>query len=132
MLLCTGWSRFWGTDRYFDHPYLAPEAAKELAERGVAIVGTVTMSPDPSPHVGKDAPGELLPSSSSSSSEGGFGAHRALLGVGCVIAENLANLEALMEVQEGLEEGERLMVSLVPLKIGGCDGSPVRAFAWKA
>ena len=130
MLLCTGWSRFWGTDRYFDHPHLAPEAAKELAERGVAIVGTVTMSPDPSPHVGKDAPGELLPSSSSS--EGGFGAHRALLGAGCVIAENLAKLEALMEVQGGLEEGERLMVSLVPLKIGGCDGSPVRAFAWKA
>ncbi|KAH9944611.1 putative cyclase [Amylocystis lapponica] len=48
-------------------------------------------------------------------------ATRAVLGAGGVVAENLCNL-ALMRYGEWT-------VHLVPLKIGGCDGSPVRAFA---
>jgi kynurenine formamidase len=52
-----------------------------------------------------------------------FDVHRVILGAGGVIAENLNNLESLLEVDE-------YMVSLLPLKLDGCDGSPVRATAW--
>jgi hypothetical protein len=41
--------------------------------------------------------------------------------VGGVIAVNLTNLDAII--------GENAIVSLIPLNIRGCDGSPVRAFA---
>ena len=53
--------------------------------------------------------------------ESDFAAHQVILGAGGVIAENLTDLQAI-------QDGE-WTVNLVPLKIGGCDGSPVRAFA---
>jgi len=54
---------------------------------------------------------------------GDFGVHEVVLGKGGVIAENLNNLAAI-------QDGE-WMINLVPLCLTGCDGSPVRAFAWK-
>jgi len=52
-----------------------------------------------------------------------YGVHRTVLGRGHVIAENLTNLGA---VQEG-----EWSISLVPFKLTGSDGSPIRAFAYR-
>lgn len=65
------------------------------------------------------------------STEGGdgFGFHEQFLGSGGVIVENLTNLGELVRA---VEDGEgRWMVSVVPLKLDGLDGSPVRAFAFR-
>jgi kynurenine formamidase len=119
VLMFTGWSKFWGTEQYFDHPWIEREVAERLVAMGVTVIGSDTMSPDQMPRVQS---GEVLP-------ETGFGVHEVVLGAGGVIAENLTNLDKLKEIQDGAEG--TIMVNLVPLKIAGCDGSPVRAFAWK-
>ena len=91
---------------YYDHPFLEVEAAKRLLELGVKVIGVDTLSPDETRVDGS------FPD---------FAVHHAVLGAGAVIAENLTNLEAI-------QTGDWL-VSLVPLKLGGLDGSPIRAFA---
>ncbi|THU89764.1 putative cyclase [Dendrothele bispora CBS 962.96] len=105
LILWTGWSKYWATPRYFEYPYLDKGAAEKILETGVTVVGFDTLSPD--------------------QVEGpeGYGVHEVILGSGGIIAENLANLQEL--------EGSDYMISLVPLSIVGCDGSPVRAFGWK-
>jgi kynurenine formamidase len=50
-----------------------------------------------------------------------YPAHRLILGVGGVIAENLTNLEAV--------DFPNPFLSLLPVKLGGSDGAPVRAVA---
>ncbi|KAH9928236.1 putative cyclase [Amylocystis lapponica] len=105
LLLYTGWSRHWRTAAYLDHPFLTRDAAVRIVEAGVRTLSVDTLSPDATR---VDGPVD-------------FGAHEAVLGAGGVIAENLCNL-ALMRYGEWT-------VHLVPLKIGGCNGSPVRVFA---
>lgn len=78
---------------------LEPETAASLADAGVVLVGVDTPSVDP-------ADSEDLP------------AHRALLGRGVVVLENLW----LGEVAAGDYE----LIAL-PLRLVGADGSPVRA-----
>lgn len=75
LLVHTGWADHWGTDRYLDHPFLAPAAAEWCAERGLAV-GLDTPSPDPFGDA--DLP-----------------AHHALLGADCLLLENLTGLDAL-------------------------------------
>jgi len=111
LLLYTGWSQYWGTPKYYDHPYLSREAAKRILESGVRVLGVDALSPDETPYNGVDG-------------THGFGVHQEILGAGGVIAENLTNLQALGEGQN--------MIALVPLNLVGSDGSPVRALAWKA
>ncbi|KAG6866430.1 hypothetical protein C0991_004715 [Blastosporella zonata] len=110
LVVHTGWSAHWGLPKYFEHPYLAKDAIEKIVERGVRIVGVDTLSPDETEYQGV---GGLH----------GFGAHEVILGAGGVIAENLTGLDKL--------EGQT-HIALVPLNLEGCDGSPVRAFAWKA
>ncbi|GBE80860.1 hypothetical protein SCP_0305800 [Sparassis crispa] len=105
LLLRTGWSRYWGTETYLEHPFLDERAAQGIVNAGVRVLGVDTLSPDETSH------------------EADFAAHRVVLGAGGIIAENLNHLEAI-------QEGEWI-VNLVPLKLEGCDGSPVRAFAWR-
>jgi kynurenine formamidase len=112
LLLCTGWSQYWGTPKYYDHPYLSREAAKRVLELGVRVVGLDTLNPDETPYNGVE-------------SSHGFGVHQEILGAGGVIAENLTNLQAL-------GNGQQNIIALVPLNLVGSDGSPVRALAWKA
>ncbi|KAJ7725075.1 putative cyclase [Mycena metata] len=107
LLLHTGWSRYWCTDKYLDHPFLERKAAEHIIASGVKVVGVDTLSPDETRLDGS----------------GSFGAHEVILGAGGVIAENLTNLHAL--------DGSDYIVHLVPLNIDGSDGSPVRAFAMK-
>ncbi|KJA16439.1 hypothetical protein HYPSUDRAFT_207036 [Hypholoma sublateritium FD-334 SS-4] len=98
------------TPAYLAHPYQVAEA---LLARGVALIGTDTLSPDETPAEG-------------SVSAHAFGFHERFLGAGGVTAENLTNLEALVAAQRA---GGRWIVNLVPLRLDGADGSPVRAFA---
>lgn len=104
VLVATGWSQWWGSARYTEHPYLTEEAAELLVERGVRTVGIDAFSVDPTPAAD-------------------FPAHRALLGAHAVIAENLTGLDRL------LAEAGPIEVFLLPLRLPGADGAPVRAVA---
>lgn len=101
----TGWDRHWETDRYHDHPYLAPATARACADRGYAVA-LDTLSPDPTP--------------SESAREGeptGLPAHHVLLGSDLLVVENLTGLDAAPE---------RFSLLALPLALRG-DGAPVRA-----
>ncbi len=101
----TGWDEHWGTDRYYDHPYLAPETARMCAEHGYDV-GVDTINPDPTPseHERSEEPD-------------GLPAHHALLGEGRLVIENLTGLARLPR---------RFELRASPLALGG-DGGPVRA-----
>jgi len=106
MVVCwTGWDDHWNTDRYLDHPYIAPDTAARCADHGLAV-GVDALSPDPTPSewAGDDEPT-------------GFQAHHALLGNDCLIVENLTTLGRV---------GDRFELRAYPLALGG-DGAPVRA-----
>jgi kynurenine formamidase len=110
VLICTGWSQFWGQANYGDHPFLDVDAARKLMERGVRVIGLDSLSPDEM-KVGEE---ECEDS----------GVHGVVLGAGGAIAENLRGVEEVIGM-------ERPVVSLLPIKIGGCDGSPIRAIAFE-
>lgn len=99
-ILCTGWAKAWGSSSYFTgHPALAADAAEYLVACGVRLVGVDMPSVDHAP----------------------YPAHRILLGAGVPIVENLTNLDGL-----GVS---RFHIVVLPLKLAGRDGSPVRAIA---
>lgn len=110
LLLRTGWSKYWGTPKYFDHPYVSTEAARRIVDTGIRLIGIDTLSPDET-ILGEEGKAHTYPF------------HKIVLSSDVVIAENLANLEA---IQHG-----NWVVSLVPLKLSGSDGSPIRACAWR-
>ncbi|KAJ3553371.1 hypothetical protein NM688_g3648 [Phlebia brevispora] len=111
LLLCTGWSKHWGKPDYSQHPYLDPDVASGLIDMGVRVVGVDAMSPDKVTEEAGDS-GHV---------------HRIILGNGGVIVENLRGLEDLFT--SGIEE-EDMRLSILPLRLGACDGSPVRAVVW--
>lgn len=99
-ILHTGWSKQWGAPRYFDdHPCLAGDAAEFLVDCGVQLVGVDMPSVDRAP----------------------YPAHQVLLRAGVPIVENLTNLEAI--------GADLFQIIVLPLKLAGCDGAPVRAVA---
>ena len=103
VLLNTGWSRYWGTERYFaDYPVLSAEAAVWLNGFGLKGLGLDVISPD---RVGSTD----------------FPIHRIFLAQNTIMIENLTNLQAL--------PAKEFMFSCFPLKIEQADGSPVRAVA---
>ncbi|KAL0570716.1 hypothetical protein V5O48_011250 [Marasmius crinis-equi] len=106
VLLKMGWAKHWATPGYFSYPFLEKRVAEELVRRGVDVLGVDTLSPD-----AIDGPEE-------------YGVHDVVLGAGKVLVENL-NLEELKP------EDEEVVVSFLPLNLAGCDGSPVRAVAWR-
>ena len=87
-------------------PGLSERAARALVEVGVRLVGTDAASIDL-------ATAAALP------------AHRALLGAGVPVVENLINLQRLLQ----LSAGRRFDLHTFPLRITGGSGSPVRAVA---
>ncbi|MFC4114593.1 cyclase family protein [Nonomuraea zeae] len=107
VLVATGWSAHWGTAAYEEHPYLTEEAAALLVARGVRTVGIDALSVDPTPAAD-------------------FPAHRVLCGAHAVIAENLTGLDRLLRAQA---DGRPIEVSMLPLRLPGADGAPVRAVA---
>lgn len=103
LLIHTGWSRYWGTERYFsDYPVLSSEAADWLAGFGLRGFGADTISAD-------------------EADSRDFPIHKALLKNDMIVIENLANLEKLPT--------NRFMFSCLPLGFEDADGSPVRAVA---
>ena len=107
VLLVTGWDRQWGQPGYLEHPYLSVAAARVLMAAGVRTVGIDAASVDA-------GPAEVLAT------------HHVLAAAGCVIVENLTGLVPLLAAQD---DGADVEVSVLPLRIGGGDGSPVRAVA---
>ncbi|KAI0800338.1 hypothetical protein C8Q74DRAFT_1192662 [Fomes fomentarius] len=109
LLLCTGWSRNWAKSNYNDHPFLDADAARKTLALGVRVIGLDTLSPD-----------EVTPEKE------GAEVHRVVLGSGGVIVENMARLDELVD-----RGWKNVTVSLLPLNLDGCDGSPLRAVAWE-
>ncbi|KAG0702929.1 putative cyclase [Suillus ampliporus] len=106
VLICTGWSQYWGKENYGQHPFVDVNAAEKLMEKGVRVVGCDTLSPD-----------DICSPASQ--------VHKVILGAGGVIAENLRGIEEVLGLKDPF-------VSLLPLKLDNCDGSPIRAIAWSA
>ncbi|MDA8372331.1 MAG: cyclase family protein [Nocardiopsaceae bacterium] len=107
VLLHTGWSAYYRTEYYFDHPYLDGEAARMLVDAGVRTIGIDAPSPDATPrgdHPGSD-----------------WAAHHAILGAGGTIIENLCHLERIDFTDP--------VFSAFPIRLASGDGAPVRAVA---
>jgi kynurenine formamidase len=103
LLVRTGWSRHWGTPRYFEpHPCLDAGSAERLVAARVALVGIDSLNID-------DTDGGSRP------------VHSSLLRAGIPIVEHLTGLEALPP------SGFRFFA--VPVKVRGMGTFPVRAFA---
>lgn len=108
VLFRTDWSRHFGTPLYLAHPVLDVEIARRLLSAGVRVLGVDTLNPDRTPDASSTGPSELP-------------VHAAVLGAGGVIIENLTNLHAVTWRDP--------LLSALPLRLRGLDGSPVRAVA---
>ncbi len=106
-VLQTGWEERYGTPGYYDHPFLDRRAAELILDAGVKTVAVDALNVDETVLEGEHPEG--------------YPAHHAILGAGGVIAENLANLAAV--------DFPNPLFSLLPIKLGGSDGAPVRAVA---
>jgi len=106
VVVATGWDDNWGTDRYFDHPYLTREAAAWLADAACDL-GVDTINPDPTP---TDDPTPNEPD--------GFPVHETLFAHDRLIVENLRGLDRVPERFELLAH---------PLRVAGAEAAPVRA-----
>ena len=103
VLIETGWSRYWGTEQYFEgHVFLTRDAAEYLRDQGAALVGIDSYNLD-------------------DTSDGERPAHSILLGADIPIVEHLCNLELLPV--------EGFAFTAVPPKVRGMGTFPVRAFA---
>jgi len=103
VLIRTGWDLHYGSSFFFqDFPCLTLEAAHDLAERGIALLGMDTPSPSP-----VDDPDQ--------------GIHKTLLGAGIVLLECLANLHRI--------RGNECELIVLPPLFKGFSGSPCRAVA---
>ncbi|MGA7217805.1 MAG: cyclase family protein [Candidatus Sulfotelmatobacter sp.] len=108
LILRTGWSEYFGDMKFYDeYPFLSEQAAQWLVDSGVKLIAMDTPSPDNPAHsrgAPKDSPN-----------------HKVLLGAGVVLVEYVANLKSLTAPEVEL--------IVMPLKLKGCDGSPVRCVA---
>lgn len=103
VLVYTGWSRHWNTERYFvGHPFLTEEAAIYLRDAGAALVGIDSLNID-------------------DTSDGRRPVHSILLEAEIPIAEHLTNLHLLPD--------DRFKFFAVPVKVKALGSFPVRAFA---
>lgn len=103
LLLHTGWSKHWGTEKYFsNYPLLSLAAADWLSRFELKGVGFDTISAD------RENSQDFL-------------IHKALLMHEIIIIENLTNFENL--------PCQKFDFSCLPLNIENADGSPVRAVA---
>ena len=103
LLLYTGWSQYWGSEKYFtNYPVLSVEAAHWLSNFDLKGLGLDTISADTA-----DSQDYLV--------------HKALLQKEMIIIENLTNLADL--------PWNQFDFSCFPLNFEDADGSPVRAVA---
>lgn len=102
VLFCFGWDDHWGTEQYYEYPFISEAVVAELVERDVAIVGVDTLNVD-------DRRDPARP------------AHSSFLVEDVLVVENLANVDALLD--------ESFRFFAVPLSANGAAAMPVRAFA---
>ncbi|MEI7788693.1 MAG: cyclase family protein [Chlorobiaceae bacterium] len=103
LLLCSGWSKFWGTAEYYTgYPVLSSAAALWLGGFQLKGIGVDMISVD-------------------ASDSGDFPVHRTLLEKGILLIENLADLSPLF--------GTSFTFFAFPLKIAHAEASPLRAVA---
>ncbi|MGB1249224.1 MAG: cyclase family protein [Candidatus Promineifilaceae bacterium] len=103
VLVETGWSQHWNTDRYFEnHPYLTRDAALYLRDAGAALVGIDSLNID-------------------DTSDGDRPVHTILLGANVLIVEHMTGLAQL--------PNSGFQFYAVPVKVKGMGTFPVRAFA---
>ena len=101
VLLYTGWSSYWGSEKYFkDYPALSYDAAKFLGKFSLKGIGLDTISADKIDTVKYEV-------------------HNSFLQNNTVIIENLTNLNLL--------SGKQFIFSCFPMSFENADGSPVRA-----
>ncbi len=104
ILIHTGWSRHWRTEKYFEgtHPFLTKDAAQYLADHSAALVGIDSYNIDDTADLTRPA-------------------HTILLGKEIPIVEHMCNLDQLPSA------GFKFFA--VPVKVKGMGTFPVRAFA---
>lgn len=103
LIFRTGWSRHLRRPSYFEeNPGLSADAAEYLASKEANLVGIDSPSIDPG-------------------AAGDFPAHRILAGADVLILENLVGLGRIHRKQFDLV--------VLPLRLSGATGSPVRAIA---
>lgn len=103
LILKTGWSKYWGDDKYFrDFPTLSIEAAEWILQFNLKGIGIDAISVDPIE--------DKL-----------FSVHNILFKKNLIIIENMTNLD---EVKNRI-----FILCCLPLKFKDADGSPVRAVA---
>ena len=107
LAICTGWSARWGKPDWNRHPHLSVKAAKWCVAKKLKLVAVDTATPDLA-YDRRDG-------------DFGFPVHCELLKHGVLIAEQLANLEALA--------GTRVEFLFCPIPIADCDGAPARVLA---
>ena len=101
LLIQTGWSKYWGSDKYFvDYPVLSLEAANWLGTFSLKGIGLDTISADKIDTVKYEV-------------------HNVFLQNETVIVENLTNLNLLPD--------NSFTFSCFPMSFENADGSPVRA-----
>ncbi|GAB3093324.1 cyclase family protein [Aestuariicella hydrocarbonica] len=102
VLFRTDWDQHIGTEAFFEHPFLSEQGAIYLLQLGIKTVAIDTINLDKT---------------------GGteFPVHTLFAARGGLIAENLCNFRAI--------DFDNPLISLLPLNLSGCDGSPVRAVA---
>ena len=113
----TGRDKYFGTPKYYLHPYLSAEGVRILVRMGVSLVGVDALNVDPTYNGSMDSD----PSAKDLPDEGEYGypVHDILLGNDILIVENLCNLDKIKQVKG--------VYSFLPLKLKGSDGSPIRA-----
>ena len=116
-ILKTGWDRYFGTSKYYRHPYLSADGARLLVEMGVSLIGIDALNVDPTYHTNKNSNSAAndLPDEESY----GYPVHDFLLSKNVLIVENLCNLDKI--------KADKGIYSFLPLKLKDSDGSPIRA-----
>lgn len=102
VLFNTNWYKKRGTEEFFHHPYVNGEVAHYLVEQGVRFIGIDTINADQT---------------------GGteFPVHDLFSEKRLMIRENWAYFDRI--------DFENPYIIAIPMKVVGCDGSPVRAIA---
>ena len=107
VMLFTGWDEKFESPDYNLHPYLSVDAAQWMVKKGVKMFGIDCIT--------VDLPTPLRPKGFD------FPVHRTLLGNGILIAENVANLGAIV--------GKRTRIMALPLRVKGSDAGHARIVA---
>ena len=109
LALRTGWSdEHYGTERYFDHPFMSADACERLIRLGVRTFLTDCINLDETVIDTDEAPS--------------FPCHDQIAAAGGIISENITNLGAI--------DFEDPLLTLFPIRLGGdADGAPCRAVA---